>query len=172
MGKGRAEKPYFRDHMEAGRRPVANEPVMNPIKAAKIERAKKANAKAEKAANPGKPAFVGKPTFVGKPGQPVQLGQAGQPNKSANTPKTGKKAQRAKHAKKEARSLDGEGRPYMTLVQFLKTIQAVSTGGAGKHAVRAGGILVNGSAEIRPSRKLHAGDKVTFAGKEHTVSLT
>ena len=45
MGKGRAEKPYFRDHMEAGRRPAANEPVMNPIKAAKIERAKKANAK-------------------------------------------------------------------------------------------------------------------------------
>jgi ribosome-associated protein YbcJ (S4-like RNA binding protein) len=171
MGKGRAEKPYFRDHMEAGRRPAANEPVMNPIKAAKIERTKKANAKAEKAANPGKPAFIGKPAFAGKPGQPAKLGQPGQPGKPANKPNTGKKAQRAKHAK-DARSLDGEGRPYMTLVQFLKTIQAVSTGGAGKHAVRAGGILVNGSAEIRPSRKLHAGDKVTFAGKEHTVSLT
>ena len=59
----------------------------------------------------------------------------------------------------------------MTLVQFLKTIQAVTTGGAGKHAVRAGGILVNGSAEIPPSRKLHAGDKVTVVGKEHTVVL-
>jgi ribosome-associated protein YbcJ (S4-like RNA binding protein) len=69
------------------------------------------------------------------------------------------------------RPLDGEGRPYITLVQFLKTIDAVGTGGAGKHAVRAGGMLVNGSEELRPGRKLHEGDTVTVAGVEHRVTL-
>lgn len=69
------------------------------------------------------------------------------------------------------RPLDGEGRPYITLVQFLKTIDAVDTGGAGKHAIRAGGILVNGTEELRPARKLHEGDTVTVAGAEHRVTL-
>lgn len=69
------------------------------------------------------------------------------------------------------RPLDGEGRPYITLVQFLKTIDAVDTGGAGKHAIRAGGILVNGVEELRPTRKLHEGDTVTVAGAEHRVTV-
>lgn len=69
------------------------------------------------------------------------------------------------------RPLDGEGRPYITLVQFLKTIDVVDTGGAGKHTIRAGGILVNGTEELRPARKLHAGDVVTVAGGEHRVTV-
>lgn len=69
------------------------------------------------------------------------------------------------------RPVDGEGRPYITLVQFLKTIDAVGTGGAGKHAIRAGGFLVNGAEEIRPGRKLHTGDVVTVAGVEHAVTV-
>lgn len=71
----------------------------------------------------------------------------------------------------QERPLDGEGRPYITLVQFLKTIDAVGTGGAGKHTVRAGGILVNGVEDLRPGRKLHEGDTVAVAGKAHTVHL-
>jgi ribosome-associated protein len=67
--------------------------------------------------------------------------------------------------------LDGEGRPYITLVQFLKHSAAVGTGGAGKHAIRAGGILVNGVEELRPGRKLHAGDVVTVAGQQRRVEL-
>lgn len=69
------------------------------------------------------------------------------------------------------RPLDGEGRPYITLVQFLKTIAAVDTGGGGKHAIRAGGIQVNGVEELRPARKLHTGDVVTIAGAEHRVTV-
>jgi ribosome-associated protein len=69
------------------------------------------------------------------------------------------------------RPLDGEGRPYITLVQFLKSISAVDTGGAGKHTVRAGGILVNGVEELRPGRKLHTGDVVKIAGAEHRITV-
>lgn len=71
----------------------------------------------------------------------------------------------------QERPLDGEGRPYITLVQFLKTIDVVGTGGAGKHTVRAGGILVNGVEDLRPGRKLHTGDVVTVAGVEHNVTV-
>ena len=71
----------------------------------------------------------------------------------------------------QQRPLDGEGRPYITLVQFLKTIDAVGTGGAGKHAVRAGGILVNGVEDLRPGRKLHTGDVVKVAGVDHPVTV-
>ena len=160
MGKGRAEKPYFRDHMEAGRRPGANDKalndqVMNPIKAAKIERAKKAEAKNAKAAN-----FANS----GKAAQAQSLAQKNsQPHNASN--KTVPAGKGSSHP------LDGKGLPYITLVQFLKSINAVETGGAGKHKVRAGGILVNGQDEKRPSRKLHAGDKVKIAGTEHTVIL-
>jgi ribosome-associated protein len=67
--------------------------------------------------------------------------------------------------------LDGEGRPYITLAQFLKKLALVGTGGAAKHRVRAGGILVAGVEELRPGRKLHAGDVVTVEGKEHKVEV-
>ena len=68
-------------------------------------------------------------------------------------------------------TLDGEGRPYISLVQFLKTLAVVGTGGAGKHAIRAGGILVNGVEDLRPGRKLHAGDVVTIGDEKHLVEL-
>jgi ribosome-associated protein len=68
-------------------------------------------------------------------------------------------------------TLDGEGRPYITLVQFLKTLSLVGTGGAGKHAIRAGGILVNGVEDLRPGRKLHAGDVITIGDEKHSVTL-
>ncbi len=68
-------------------------------------------------------------------------------------------------------TLDGEGRPYISLVQFLKTLAVVGTGGAGKHAIRAGGILVNGVEDLRPGRKLHAGDVVTIGDEKHPVEL-
>lgn len=104
---------------------------------------------------PGKPL---RPSPGARPPQPVA---AGKPAEAVIRP-----------AKAPAeRPLDGEGRPYITLVQFLKTVDAVGTGGAGKHAVRAGGILVNGTEELRPGRKLHAGDVVVVAGAEHRVTL-
>jgi ribosome-associated protein YbcJ (S4-like RNA binding protein) len=67
--------------------------------------------------------------------------------------------------------LDGSGQVYITLVQWLKRSATSGTGAEGKHTVRAGGILVNGTEELRPGRKLHAGDTVTIAGKTQTVTL-
>jgi ribosome-associated protein len=62
--------------------------------------------------------------------------------------------------------LDGNGQPFVTLAQFLKAQGVADTGGAAKHLVRAGGILVNGQPEDRPGRKLHGGDRVRVAGKD------
>ena len=69
------------------------------------------------------------------------------------------------------RPLDGEGRPYITLAQFMKKHELAESGGQAKSIVRVGGILVNGSAENRPGRKLHAGDLVRIGGKDYRVEL-
>lgn len=61
--------------------------------------------------------------------------------------------------------LDGEGRPYITLAQFLKREDLAPTGGAAKHLARSGTVQVNGQAEDRPGRKLHQGDTVTVEGR-------
>ncbi len=49
---------------------------------------------------------------------------------------------------------------YITLGQALKVAGIASTGGQAKGTVRAGQIRVNGEIELRPGRKLHAGDRV------------
>jgi ribosome-associated protein len=65
--------------------------------------------------------------------------------------------------------LDGEGRPYITLAQFLKRQDLAATGGEAKHLARSGTVQVNGQAEDRPGRKLHQGDTVTVAGRTLAV---
>lgn len=67
--------------------------------------------------------------------------------------------------------LDGEGRPYITLAQFLKHHDLAPTGGAAKHLARSGTVTVNGAAEDRPGRKLHVGDRVAVDGCELIVAL-
>ncbi len=67
--------------------------------------------------------------------------------------------------------LDGTGQPYITLAQLLKHHDLVESGGEAKHRVRAGGILVNGTEEVRPGRKLHTGDRVLVDGRELTVTV-
>ncbi len=69
------------------------------------------------------------------------------------------------------RPLDGEGKPYITLAQYLKWKDLAGTGGNAKALVRDGGILVNGTAENRPGRKLHTGDTVTVGGIDHPVMV-
>ncbi|MBA2479730.1 MAG: RNA-binding S4 domain-containing protein [Planctomycetes bacterium] len=68
--------------------------------------------------------------------------------------------------------LDGQGKRYITLAQFLKMIQAAESGGAAKALARTGGASVNGERETRPGRKLHHGTTVTIGGTTHTVDLT
>ncbi len=121
----------------------------------------------EQSAPPGKSA-AGK--YQGKPQSGKPHSDKRQPGKPA--PKAGAAAPVITAPKRvQVRPLDGEGRPYITLVQFLKSTAAVDTGGAGKHFVRAGGILVNGIEDLRPGRKLHTGDVVTVAGVEHKITV-
>jgi ribosome-associated protein len=67
--------------------------------------------------------------------------------------------------------LDGQGRPFITLAQFLKTLNLAGTGGQVKQVIRDGGIRVNGQEELRPGRKLHDGDAVTVGGTDHRVTV-
>lgn len=48
---------------------------------------------------------------------------------------------------------------HITLAQALKLAGLADTGGQAKLRVRQGDILVNGSPEDRPGRKLRAGDR-------------
>ncbi|HHX42404.1 MAG TPA: RNA-binding S4 domain-containing protein [Chloroflexi bacterium] len=57
------------------------------------------------------------------------------------------------------------------LDQFMKYVGMVGTGGAAKHLIQQGAVLVNGAVETRRSRKLHTGDRVTFAGRTEVVAL-
>ncbi len=193
--KHQGVQPWYREHMQLGRRkkPGSETAEVEAVTDArkppgwrgrKATREAATQEKQEKAAagQPSDPAAVpavakapaAKPVFAkaagakhgARNGAPHVAKPAGKP-----ATKTGKPAATVVEATEHKVTLDGEGRPYITLVQFLKTIAAVGTGGSGKHAIRAGGILVNGSEDLRPGRKLHAGDVVTVAGAEHPVTL-
>jgi ribosome-associated protein len=49
---------------------------------------------------------------------------------------------------------------HITLSQALKIAGAAGTGGHAKVMIREGQVRVNGEVELRPGRKLHAGDQV------------
>ena len=49
---------------------------------------------------------------------------------------------------------------FITLSQALKVAGITGTGGHAKVSVRAGQIRVNGEVELRPGRKLRAGDRI------------
>ena len=54
-------------------------------------------------------------------------------------------------------ALQGE---FITLAQAVKLAGLAETGGQAKGIVRTGMFRVNGEAESRPGRKLHAGDTI------------
>jgi ribosome-associated protein len=47
----------------------------------------------------------------------------------------------------------------------------VRSGGEAKHLIQNGKVLVNGEVETRRSRKLRAGDSVTFNGETVVVGV-
>jgi ribosome-associated protein len=53
------------------------------------------------------------------------------------------------------------------LCQFLKFGGLTESGGAAKQAIAEGSVTVNGVVETQKTKKLGAGDRVTFAG--HTI---
>jgi ribosome-associated protein len=56
------------------------------------------------------------------------------------------------------------------LGQLLKLAGIVDSGGEARAVLAAGGVLVNGEAETRRGRQLHAGDTVVVEGHELLVS--
>ena len=58
---------------------------------------------------------------------------------------------------------------FITLGQFLKVTDWISSGGEAKFAVKELDIFVNGEKEDRRGRKLYPGDKVKIENKEYEV---
>ena len=52
---------------------------------------------------------------------------------------------------------------------FLGKMGIAATGGRAKKIIRTGEVKVNGEAETRNKRKLHAGDIVGYLGKKYIV---
>ena len=59
--------------------------------------------------------------------------------------------------------------PHIKLDNFLKAINAVSSGGEAKILIRSGDVKVNGEVELRRGRKLYPGDIVDIGGEGHPV---
>ena len=58
---------------------------------------------------------------------------------------------------------------HIELSQILKATGACDSGGAAKHAIQGGEVLVNGAKELRRGHKLRAGDVVVYRGKSYEV---
>ena len=58
---------------------------------------------------------------------------------------------------------------YITLGQFLKLAEYVSSGGEAKRLILTFSITVNGEEENRRGRKLYPGDVVIIDGESHTI---
>ena len=58
---------------------------------------------------------------------------------------------------------------FIKLQDLLKFANLVSTGGEAKERVQAGEVTVNGEICTMRGKKIHAGDRVSFAGREWTV---
>ncbi|MGL4766755.1 MAG: RNA-binding S4 domain-containing protein [Formosimonas sp.] len=62
------------------------------------------------------------------------------------------------------------GRDYMALCDLLRAVDLVGSGGAGKHMVATGEILVDGAVELRKTCKIRTGQVVTGPGFKITVT--
>ncbi len=58
---------------------------------------------------------------------------------------------------------------FITLGQFLKVVDLVSSGGEVKHFISQNDILVNGEQEDRRGRKLHRNDRIEVNGTSYQI---
>jgi len=61
------------------------------------------------------------------------------------------------------------GTEYITLGQFLKLSDCISTGGHAKFFLQENKVVINGEEDNRRGRKLYPGDKVEVEGCGHFV---
>lgn len=59
---------------------------------------------------------------------------------------------------------------YIKLDSFLKLAALTGTGGEAKYVIAEGFVSVNGEVCTMRGKKLHPGDKVSFAGNELEVT--
>lgn len=59
---------------------------------------------------------------------------------------------------------------YIKLDSFLKLAALTGTGGEAKYVIAEGMVSVNGEVCTMRGKKLHPGDKVSFAGNELEVT--
>ena len=57
----------------------------------------------------------------------------------------------------------------IALDSFLKLANVVASGGAAKHLIQSGAVLVNGAVETRRGRKLRPGDLVEVQGEQFVI---
>lgn len=58
---------------------------------------------------------------------------------------------------------------FITLQQFLKMEDLISSGGEAKYYLSENRVLVNGEPEDRRGRKLYPGDEVAVRGKKYLI---
>ena len=58
---------------------------------------------------------------------------------------------------------------FITLGQFLKFADIISTGGEAKIFLSQNDVFINGELDVRRGRKLRSGDKVVILGKEYLI---
>lgn len=58
---------------------------------------------------------------------------------------------------------------YITLGQFLKIVDLISSGGEAKYFLLNNTILVNNNEENRRGRKLYKGDLIDIKGDKYTI---
>lgn len=63
-------------------------------------------------------------------------------------------------------------RDHVELNQLLKLVGLCDSGGAGKQLVASGAVRVDGTVELRKTRKIHAGQVVTLGDVEIRVTAS
>lgn len=58
---------------------------------------------------------------------------------------------------------------YITLGQFLKIVDLVSSGGEAKYFLSTNTIYINNKEDNRRGRKLYKGDLVSIKGENYTI---
>ena len=58
---------------------------------------------------------------------------------------------------------------YVTLGQFLKIADIISSGGEAKSFLAENEVIINGEVDNRRGRKLRDGDKVSVLGQDYLV---